>query len=237
MAREMYLAGVSKEELEKKDEAIVPRTLREKWENFWYHHKWKVIVCGFLALVLTITTVQLLTRDEPDFTILVVTEKEYASSQLRSVANLLERYGDDIDGDGKVEVRVASCHLGDNLLADQELLQHQILQSHLISADVMLFVFEPEYYTWFMSEMEENEYHFLTDLAVDGSGISENGCVWNWKGDPRVETAVKTVGLPEELYFAVRVPTGTAAERAEEQQACLRMVQALVQDKPTAVTE
>ncbi len=235
MAREMLLAGVSKEELEKKDEAIVPRTPREKWENFWYHHKWKFLGGVFIVLCAAIVFGQWLTRNDPDYTILVVTEKEYVSVQLDPIGSLLERYGEDIDGDGEVEVRIASCHLGDHVLADQELLNYQILQSHLISADVMLFVFEPEYYQWFMSEMEENEYHFLTDLAVEGSGIMEDGCVWNWKNDPRVTDSELLSALPEELYFAVRVPTGTAAERAQEQQACLRMVQALVQDKPTTI--
>ncbi len=234
MAREMYLAGVSKEELEKKDAAIVPRTPREKWENFWYHHKWKVLVGAIAAFCVVVFLAQILTRNDPDYTILVVTEKEHHSIQLEPIGSLLERYGEDIDGDGEVEVRIASCHLGDNVLADQEMLNYQILQSHLISADVMLFVFEPEYYEWFMSEMEDNSYHFLTDLEVEGSGITENGCVWNWKDDPRVTGDAALSALPQELYFAVRVPTGTAAQRAEEQQACLRMVQALVQDKPTA---
>ena len=233
MAREMYLAGVSKEELEKKDEAIVPRTPREKWDNFWYHHKWKLVAGVFIALCAVIFLGQWLTRNDPDYTILVVTEQEYLSTQLEPVGSLLERYGEDIDGDGEVEVRVASCHLGDNVLADQELLNYQILQSHLISADVMLFVFEPEYYQWFMSEMEDKNYHFLTDLEIEGSGITENGCVWNWKDDPRVTGDASLAALPQELYFAVRVPTGTAAERAEEQQACLRMMQALVRDTPT----
>ncbi len=234
MAREMLLAGVDPDDLKKNDAPPPPQNFRQRWENYWYHHKWSTIAILFLVAVLTVFMVQTLTRNDPDYTVLVVTgeHNEYSLSPLQG---LLERYGEDLDGDGQVEVRLAACHLSPTQYngAQEQVLNYQILQSHLASGDVMLFAFEEEYFGWFMGEMGHGSEGFLTPLGVQGDGVSPDGYYWDWSGDPRVAGNTAFEGLPDRLYFGVRVATGTAAGRTEEQQQCLALLRRLIADQST----
>ncbi len=235
MAREMALAGVDPEDLKKTQAAPPPRTPREKWENYWYHYKWLTLGVAFLLSIVVIFTAQMIARNEPDYTVLVVTEEGYSSYALAPLESLLESYGKDIDGDGEVEVRLATCHLGakEYETASDQLLNYQILQSHLAAGDVMLFAFEEQYFGWFMGEMSQTGTGFLTPIGIDADGISEDGYYWTWAQDARIKEDAAFSQLPEQLYFGVRVAEGTAAKRGEEQQQCLDLLRALISHKPT----
>ena len=38
-----------------------------RWlDNFWYHHKWKVIIIAFFAIVIIIGVVQMLSKEDSD---------------------------------------------------------------------------------------------------------------------------------------------------------------------------
>ena len=239
MAREMALAGVDPEDLKKSQAAPPPRSPREKWENYWYHYKWVTLGVAFLLLVGVIFTAQMLSRNEPDYTVLVVTEGEYSTYALAPMESLLESYGKDIDGDGEVEVRLATCHLGakEYETASDQLLNYQILQSHLAAGDVMMFAFEGDYFGWFMGEMSQSGAGFLTPIGVQADGVSADGYYWSWTQDSRIKDNAAFDELPEELYFGVRVAAGTAAKRGEEQQQCLELLRALVEDTPKQKTK
>ena len=47
-----------------------PKTLKQRWENFWYHYKWHSIVALFLVAVILICTLQTCARKDPDFVML-----------------------------------------------------------------------------------------------------------------------------------------------------------------------
>jgi oligopeptide/dipeptide ABC transporter ATP-binding protein len=36
------------------------------WENFWYHHKWKTIIIGFVVMLLVVCIAQAGSRDKTD---------------------------------------------------------------------------------------------------------------------------------------------------------------------------
>lgn len=82
-----------------------------KWfDNYWYHHKWKTIICLFLAVVILVCTFQMCGREKPgDITVLLVgpygfTEGE-AQNNLTRLENCLSTYlPADYDGDGQRRV-------------------------------------------------------------------------------------------------------------------------------------
>ncbi len=239
MAREMLLAGVDPEEFKKTEETPPPQTPRQKWENYWYHYKWLTIGLLFLLVLVIAFTVQALSRNEPDYTILIATEDPHDNYTLAPMERLLEKYGRDLDGDGEVEVRVIPCNLGakEYATASDQVLNYQILQTHLVSGDVMLFAFEQKYFNWFMGEMSESKTNFLTPLGVEGDGVSEDGYRWSWAEDPRIKGNAVFSSLPPDMEFGVRVAAGTASGRQEEQQQCLALLRALIADKPLTATE
>lgn len=235
MAREMYLVGVDPEELKPDPKPEPPHTPKAKWENFWYHYKWATIggICAVAVLIVLI--VQMVQKDPPDYTMLLVTENAYSEQQLDAMETFLAQYGEDIDGDGKVEVQIINCFLGSS---DRTTTYTgaQTLQVHLMAGDVMMFAFEPKYYEQFIGTdaVKELEGGFMETLDVPSGALAENGTVWNWKDDPRVTGDVLLSTFPKELYFGVRRTSGTAEKSSAMQQQVLALLRAAVTDRKTA---
>lgn len=238
MAREMYLVGVNPEDLKPDPKPEPPHTPKEKWENFWYHYKWAFLGGLAAVVVLIVLVVQMLQKNPPDYTMLLVTENAYTEETLHAAELFLARYGEDIDGDGEVEVQIINSYLGQNA-ASTGYANSQVIQVHLMAGDVMLFAFEPPYYEQFMGTdaVKELEGGFMTPIGVEADGLTENGTVWNWADDTRISDDPVLSTLPKELYFGVRRASGTAESSTEMQQQALRLLQALAADRPTAQPE
>ncbi len=103
-------------EVEQKYEAavIIPKTPKEKLQNYWYHFKWHTI--GAIALIAVITTmcVQCATREKYDFIAVIFTNSYIETGRMDKIEEYLEQYATDIDGDGKVSVRVVDCSTADS---------------------------------------------------------------------------------------------------------------------------
>ena len=207
MAREWLLRGVDPDELKPKEKEETPQTPQSRWENFWYHHKLKFWLILFAVAVAVIGIVQMVTRDEPDYRVLLITETAYTSNELEALAILLESYGADLDGDGKVEVQVENCMYGKNVDSTRNAGVQQV-QAHLVAGDRMFFMWEPKTYQQFIKSISssDEELQFLTPITVESKRLIEDGKVYNWKGDPR-PIAELTERAPE-LYFGVRLPQG-----------------------------
>lgn len=242
MAREWLLRGVNPEEL-KKETPVTPETPRGKWENFWYHHKWTVLGGTFLGIALLVMVVQLFTRDDPDYRILLLTEKTYISADLEVMQNTLAQYGKDLDGDGKVEVNVQNCMLGEQL-KQQYNSNAQLFQAHLMAGDVVLFVWDEKTYDKQMKDIEslvQSDADFLSDLPAHKDVVKE-GKAFNWVNNParlameEVCPAGKPENLlfPENLFFTVRSPIGTAEESTELNRQALELLDNMINDKKTA---
>ena len=76
MARERYLVGVDIEELKREKPEQAPQTPRSKWQNFWFYHKWKVLTVAVVAVVAGVFIYQFATRVEPDYSLIIVTQKQ-----------------------------------------------------------------------------------------------------------------------------------------------------------------
>jgi hypothetical protein len=119
LARERYLLHAGEDtihnpEAEKKAEQS-DKTPRGKWENFWYYNKWRVIFGLFVVLVAVWSIVTSVTSEKADFTIGLLSEKTYSDSTLDALCTEMEKYGKDLNGDGKVVVQVAQFVLpGEN---------------------------------------------------------------------------------------------------------------------------
>ena len=214
MAREMYLVGVSEEELRPDPKPEGPKTPKDKLSNFWYHYKWAVIIGAVVAVFLVVLIVQLVTRDDPDYRVLLATEEMMSDAWADVLGEELAAYGRDIDGDGKVEVDVETLFTGSQ---DQFGMANQTkLMAHLSAGDVMFFVFDKATYDRMIVPQLTEGYQFYQTIGLDVEGISEDGRYWNWKDDP-MRSLQGLDQLPEDLYFGVREAGGTAASEKSEQ--------------------
>lgn len=236
MAREFLLRGVKAEELLPPEKIQAPQTPQGKWDNFWYHYKWHFWGGLFLAVVLGVLGYQIITKDPPDYQIVLVTEIAAWDNSIELMEEELAAFGEDVDGDGKVEVEIQNCFLA-NPGTPTYYTNQQAIQAHIFAADVMLFVWEPAYYNDFIKNVNATamgEYEFFHTLPFESDGLVENGRLWNWAGSGYRDRITKLDDLPKELYFGVRTGDGTAAEQTEMRDRCLRLLEGFATGKKTA---
>ena len=226
MAREWLLRGVDPEELKPTPKDEGPQTPRSRWENFWYHHKFKFWLCLFAVVVLVIMVVQAVKKDDPDYRVLLLTEELYGTQDLAALETLLEQYGEDLDGDGKVEIQVENCQYGPHVEQTRNSGIQQV-QAHLVAADRMFFIMEPDAYKYFIRTLEGSmpEKEFFASLE-DGA------TVWDWKGDPRPIAELQKKA--PSLYFGIRATKGTAGSAAELYEQSRTLLENFINDQKTA---
>jgi len=71
-----------------------------KWENFWYHHKWKVILAGFFSFVILTAGIQLLSRQNPDVSLMYSGPTYITPNENQAFCDILENMMPDYNGDG-----------------------------------------------------------------------------------------------------------------------------------------
>ncbi len=95
------------------EEKLIPGNVTERsaalqWlDNFWYYHKWKVIVSAFFLTVLVIGLVQIFKRDAYDVTVTLSGSYRMNSEERTAFVSLLNDIcPEDYDGDGKKSVNL-----------------------------------------------------------------------------------------------------------------------------------
>ncbi len=119
-----------------------PKSLRGKLENFWYYHKWQllvsVVLIGFFGSVLADT----LLRQPKDITVVLVTANSAAVQKTDALRTFIERYCEDFNGDGKVRASVAVQEFDSGTLTDPQGQQKNRakLQAQLDAGKALLYV-------------------------------------------------------------------------------------------------
>ncbi|MBQ4351429.1 MAG: hypothetical protein II768_09225 [Clostridia bacterium] len=118
-ARRMRAQGTGTEEIDTIHEG---EAARGSWfANFWYHHKWKVIITAFFAFVIIIGIGQYASRSNPDATIIYAGPSYITPTGNRALCSILEGMADDFNGDGKTYVQLNDVvYYTDTQLADFE---------------------------------------------------------------------------------------------------------------------
>ena len=79
-----------------------------KWiENFWYYHKWKVIIIAFFAIVLTVGIVQMVNKEDPDSEITLATHTIFYKENVDGIEQaLVSLMPSDRNGDGTKKIQL-----------------------------------------------------------------------------------------------------------------------------------
>lgn len=74
----------------------------EGWfDNFWYHHKWKVIIAVFFVIVFGICIYQYATRDVPDVYVMYAGPSYMSAGNVISYKSAMKDVMQDYNGDGE----------------------------------------------------------------------------------------------------------------------------------------
>lgn len=83
---------LDREKLEGDDVKIVYETenpLLKKLSNFWYYHKWKVIIISFFAIVFAVGIIQMVTREDVDEIVIVAAPAYLDADQGEKIDRIL----------------------------------------------------------------------------------------------------------------------------------------------------
>ncbi len=98
---------ISEDDIEKVEEIQKVYTTKEKISNFFYHHKWHVIVGAFICILIGVFIYDMVSKVDPDVSVMIIATDEEFTYKTDAIAALLEQYCGDYNGDGKVSVRVS----------------------------------------------------------------------------------------------------------------------------------
>lgn len=122
-------------------------TVRERIGNYFYHNKVYIIIGTLLFLILAFLVYDLATRVTPDVSVMIIAKDDAFQFYTESMEQLFERYCEDWNGDGKVDVRVfyAPAVMGDS---PEELYTRQADQTKLVAefqaGDTVLIIADAE---------------------------------------------------------------------------------------------
>ncbi len=101
--------GFEKEKCEAADISLSSSSRFLRWlDNFWYHHKWKVVIISFIAIVVIVGVVQMATKTRYDTTVTVAVNAPFYAENVRGLESaLVEILPEDLNGDSEKNVQLS----------------------------------------------------------------------------------------------------------------------------------
>ena len=186
------------------EEAVEPKTFKEKVVNFFYHYKLAVIAGAFAAVVLGILIGNLVTRTDYDAKVVVFSYDSGYTLFSTQIANYFEGIYEDVNQNGKVDIAAVDCAVDPTGAADLRTAKLTKLNTMLtVDADTLLFIMD-----------EASIRHFTDNLEVEL--FSEENIVY--LGDDFYKAiAIEGTNLPQtKLFVAMRETEGTAIDGKDD---------------------
>jgi len=145
--------------------------LLTKLENFWYHYKWHTIVALFLIFTVTISSLQMCSKEEIDVYVMYAGHKvvERTSDddipEYNTIVSSLNKHADDYDGNGKTTISFSTLYY----LSGKELESMEDVNTYLLQSDsetLMDRMYFGEYYLCFISQAVYEKYHVQGDSRL-----------------------------------------------------------------------
>ena len=167
MASPRYTLNIKPEDLQP-EQPKHEMTGKEKRENFWFYHKWHVIV-GIVAALMVFSFVwEIATQVHPDYTIGILTTTGVPMGTGEALAEQLKPYFDDRNGDGEVVVSVMEYTIGKDAdsIADPNVQMANItkLSGDIDGGESMLFL---------VDDMEYFQEQYMLFAYNDGTSPAE----------------------------------------------------------------
>lgn len=188
-----------------------PQTFKEKASNFWYYYRWPIFGILFVAIIIVICVKQCVSKIDYDLSVTVYTSTPVSDDDCKAIGSYFEEYGDDINGDGEVHIKVNNCSYADGgnpqiILANNTKLQAIIAAEY----DAILFI----------TDDKTREYIQNINSSVsllEGEGVVLNEDFYN---KCNVDDYLK---LPENLRISRRIVSNTSMQNNKEAKQCYEL--------------
>lgn len=179
--------------------AVLPKTFKEKVQNYWFHFKWHTIGIVFTLIVLIVLITQCSGRTNWDMQVIYFTYTPAIDSQTNMIGDYLESISKDINGDGEVNISVVNCSVPDGNHNSQYNRTVLMKLQAMITAEptAMLYITDSESVKYFENEALSGI--FDTEQIQFGEDFYE-------------KTTTQLGKLPDGLQIACRRISGTMLE-------------------------
>lgn len=184
--------------------AIVPKTPKEKWDNFWFQYKWHVIAITAITVILAILITQCATRTKYDLEVVYFTYTAAIDEQTNEIADYLAEYAEDINGDGEINIQVVNVSYSKSSGDTQYQYTMTTKLQAMIAGDenAILYITDSE------------SYKYLEELSEDGLFDGEP---YKFGDDFYTATESERYGkLPEGLQISCRRISKTTMENKKD---------------------
>lgn len=242
MARERYLLEDTEDTIHQNQ--IVLTTAKEKRANWWWYNKRIVLAVAFFAVVIGVSVFTALSEAKPDYTVAIMTEYTFPGDLQEDVETMLERYGEDLNGDGKVVVDVQHFHFLAKANTEYEANELQAAYVRFAAdasgGDSMIYIYD----TTGDAYMEAND---LGDYFAPAGDLKEKSVLWadvpglnTLVVDAYASTGATTENVLEvlgRLHVSIRAEDGVAFKKdsvKEYRQKSIELLNRLLRDEPAA---
>lgn len=196
--------------------AIKPKTFREKWHNYWYHYKVQTLIAMALIAVVVIGVTQCAARKKYDYEILYFAYTPALDPQTEAIGKYFEKYGEDVNGDGKVNVKMVNCSVADTSKdASREDVLFRVQSILAAEKEIVVYVVDDKAIEYFENALD---YSLFTEPPF---ALSE---------DFYKETNISDeVALPQGLSVGLRILEGTGFEGDEKAETAFKEGKKLVE--------
>lgn len=106
MARDRYLWNAGEDTIHDPSKEQKITTKKQKRENFWFYHKWHIVICVVCAALVGLFLYDMLNQENPDYEIAFLTDSAYMKTDIERIKNQITSVADDKNGDGEVLVTI-----------------------------------------------------------------------------------------------------------------------------------
>lgn len=196
--------------------AIVPKTPKEKWNNFWFQYKWHVIAITAITVVLAVLITQCATRTKYDLEVVYFTYTAVLDEQTQAVADYIKQFASDTNGDGEINVQIINCSYSNSSGDTQYRYTMMTKLQALIAGDqnALLYITDSE------------SYKYLDGLSEDSIFKDEP---YKFGEDFYTATESENLGkLPEGLQISCRRVSDTVLEDKKDVDASYKTAKAVL---------
>ena len=211
-------------------EKIVPKTFKEKWDNYWYHYK-AATWGGLVAAVLVVWLVKdLFFAAKPDLTLNIATEISLSAINSEMQEDI-HPYISDYNGDGKLLALISETPVGESDDPQMVFAYQQKFIAVLAAGDELLFLLDQEGYDVIFKGSDNQSMFIDMEKLYPGLDAAEGDKLY--LEDLPLGKEWKLDRFPENrFFFCVRYLGNSARDNEKNQktlQNCLDFVQRVVE--------
>lgn len=183
----------------------------EKIANYWYRDKWLILFGAFIIIVVGFMIYSQVTKEKADLTVMMIAnnELEYRYDELEA---FFEKYTDDIDGNGYVDVDILMIPINSHS-NDYQMYSTYIskLLANLQTGENIIVITDSNTEERFKEIMKSD----LAEDFPDNKYIDELGFSLNME---LVAEELKYENMPNDVHVSLRQPIQTVGDSLETMQ-------------------